>query len=301
MEKLFAVVPYIDLPEMTAAAVDDILAQDGVRTEVLLISNGSSEDSRKQIEARQRGSREWQSRVHTWFHHPPLLTLNATWNAALDFCWAAGAEVAWVVNNDVRLHPSTAANLLEVFGTHESKPFFVSAVGVRPALPEPYEFSLSMRGGPDFSCYLIGKACHEKYRFDENFTYVGDLDLHRRIMLGGDGDRIFSVNVPYLHFASQTIAQASPQKQAMFRATADLHHRIYTEKWGGDVNQETLVIPYSAPAHGGVCTTTPDLQAHRCAGFHRDDGTPLDPDSLRTAIENRKAALPSEGDGASVV
>jgi hypothetical protein len=260
MEKLYCIIPYIDLPEMTAQAVDDVLAQEGVRTEVLLISNGSSADSRSQIEARQRGSREWQSRVHTWFHHPPLLTLNATWNAALDFCWAAGADVAWVVNNDVRLHPSTAANLLKVFAEHESKPFFVSAVGVRPALPEPYEFSLSMRGGPDFSCYLISKECHEKYRLDENFTYAGDCDLHRQIMLGGDAARIFSVNVPYLHLGSQTINRASPELQARLRAASDFHHKVYAQKWGGDVNQERFRVPYDeVSAEEGI--SNPELQA----------------------------------------
>lgn len=259
VEKLWAVVPYIDLPTMTAEAVDDILAQEGVRTEVLLISNGSSEDSRKQIEAKQRHDLRWQARVHTWFHHPPLLTLNATWNAALDFCWAAGAGVAWVVNNDVRLHLSTAKNLLQVYGEHEAKPFFVSAVGVRPVLPEPYEFSLSMRGGPDFSCYLISKECHLKYRMDENFTYYGDNDYHRQIMLGGDGARIFSVNVPYLHLGSQTIAQSNPQQQERFRQAADLHRAEYVKKWGGMPAAETFRVPYSGEIEAGI--TNPELQA----------------------------------------
>lgn len=255
-ERLFAVVPYVDLPEMTSQAIDDILAQEGVRTEVLLISNGSSSDTRKQIESR---ARSWGSRVHTWFHHPPLLTLNATWNAALDFVWAAGGEVAWVVNNDVRLHPSTAKNLLEVFGTHESKPFFVTAVGVRPALPEPYEFSLSMRGGPDFSCYLIGKECHQKYRLDESFTYYGDNDLHRQIMLGGDAARIFSVNVPYLHLGSQTIARSNEQQQARLRATAEVHRAEYIRKWGGAPAEEKFRVPYSGVEEAEI--TNPELQA----------------------------------------
>jgi hypothetical protein len=236
--------------------VDDVLAQEGVRTEVLLISNGSNSDTRSQIEARARG---WGARVHTWFHHPPLLTLNATWNAALDFCWAAGGEVAWVVNNDVRLHSSTAKNLLEVFRDHPLDPFFVSAVGVRPALPEPYEFSLAMRGGPDFSCYLISEECHSKYRLDESFTYYGDNDLHRQIMLGGDASRIFSVNVPYLHLGSQTIARSNPEQQERLRAISNVHRAEYIRKWGGAPAEEKFRVPYSGESEEGI--TNPELQA----------------------------------------
>jgi hypothetical protein len=299
-ETLYAIVPFIDLPQITTQAIDDLLAQEGVRVRVLGISNGSGGDTRKELEARQR-EHSWGDRVFFWWHHPPLPTLDASWNAGLEFVWAAGGERALVVNNDVRLHKVTAGLLLkasEVPDADGKLPLFVSAVGVRPALPEPYAFDLFMKGGPDFSCFVISKECHEKYPFDENFTYVGDLDLHRRIMLGGDGDRIFSVNVPYLHYGSQTIERSSPEKQAQIKATADLHRQIYAKKWAGGANEETALTPYGEPVHGGVCTTTPDLQAHRCAGFHRDGGTPLDPDSLREALANRQAGSTSAASSA---
>lgn len=293
IETLWAIVPIVDLPEMTGEAIGDLLAQEGVRVRVLVISNGSTPETRAQLEARFKCKRE---RVVFWWHHPPLLSLNATWNAALDFVWAAGGEVAWVVNNDVRLDFKMAGLLLEALRvTHAEKaPLFLSGVGVRPALPFPYEYSLSMRGGPDFSCYLITRECHLKYRMDEQFTYAGDVDTHRRMMLGGDGDRIFSVNVPYLHLGSQTINRADPGKQQHYRLISDMHHAAYARKWAGGCNQETARVPYGEPENDGLCTTTPDLQAHRCAGFHQGDGSLLDPDNLQEAIEHRQSAAPSE-------
>lgn len=254
---LWTIIPFLDLPEMTSEAIDDVLAQWGVRTRVLAISNPSSPDTRKHMEARGREPR-WRERVLFWWHHPPLETLDATWNAALDFVWATGAERAWVVNNDVRFHESTARLLDEALSSSEA--LFVSAVGVRPAMPEPYRWDLSMRGGPDFSCFFITRECHEKYPFDEGFTYTGDCDLHRQMMLGGDGARIFSVDVPYLHLASQTIKRASPERQAYFAEQSRLHHERYRAKWGGDVNGERFRAPFDpGSAEDGI--TNPELQA----------------------------------------
>lgn len=306
----FVIIPFIGCLENTKAAAWDFLQQT-IPTTVLLIDNGSSLEEWEEI-------REWaeEATVHPplasqggqvicWRHNPPLPSLSATWNTALDFCWNSGAEVAMVCNNDIRVKPWTYQSLLTYRDLHTPilaeyrKPLFISAVGVTP---EQYEAStqpewllesigkLGSKGGPDFSCYLISKEGHRKYRFDENFTpaYCEDLDMHRRYMLGGDGSRIFSVALPYLHKdnGSGTLKSFSKERaEAFHQAVAAGSRRYYQEKWGGGANEEKFTYPFNQwptvlgmseseynAYEEGLCghVTTPQLQAHGCRGGRVD-------------------------------
>lgn len=91
-----------------------------------------------------------------------------------------------------------------------------------------------------------------------------DLDMHRRYLLGGDGDKIFSVNLPYLHLASQTLKSVSPeQRQRIEHQIETVSRAHYLRSWGGPVNAETYLRkgdPSSAVTDGTA--TTPHLQAH---------------------------------------
>jgi hypothetical protein len=161
---------------------------------------------------------------------------------------------------------------------------FVSAVGVREGqfdsevqyIDQTHEGPLyGTRGGPDFSCFLLSKAGHDKYPFDEQFipAYHEDLDMHRRYMLGGDGDRIFSVNLPFLHYASGTIKDYTPEQRSRFNAGFMRCKAYYIRKWGGPVNEETFRTPFGEgqyaawltaalldPANHNELQTTPELQ-----------------------------------------
>ena len=268
--------PFIDCQDYTDQALDDFLAQTGVDVRVLLINNGSTDEVRDHFERRAIED----LRIHLWSHQPPLPSLSATWNTALDFVWRCGGEQALVVNNDVRLSVRTYSVLSTVL--KYAKALFVTAVGVKPEqfdpaadpqlLPASFDpdhatipelraaLDAIGHGGPDFSCCLISKAAHEKYRFDESFipAYGEDLDMHRRYMLGGDGDKIFSVNLPFAHFASRTINR-SPEANAAFARRVGQSHAYYAAKWGGPCNQERYRIPFEAQSDSdGV--TTPELQ-----------------------------------------
>jgi hypothetical protein len=259
----WAIIVGLNCWAMTKQAIKDLLAQTGVSVRVLYIDQGSDRETR---EAAERWS-EKEPRLLCWFHHPCLPSLSATWNRAARFVWGQGTSTVLVVNNDVRLNPLTYTNLL--CAQEREDAWFVSTVGVREAdwaavdweglkarWREPFQ-----KGGPDFSCYLLTKAGHEAYPFDEGFipAYCEDLDLHRRYMLGGDGDRIFSVNLPYLHYASQTLAGMEPDVRKKKLAAIGGSRRYYQEKWGGPVNQERYTIPFDATTdQDGV--TTPELQ-----------------------------------------
>jgi hypothetical protein len=265
------VMPFLNNWAQTEQAIRDCLAQTDLPSppQVLAVDNGAPNTLREAID-------RWatkEPRLHVWHHRPSLPSLSATWNAALTFVWGQGGDVALVVNNDVRLHPQTYALLREVLDPSvDPEALFISAVGRREndVLWADYfasrlRLDTSTLGGPDFSCFLITASGHWQYPFDEGFSpaYCEDCDSHRRYMLGGDGERIYSINLPYLHYASGTI-NAEPEKVLQWSARIAQSRAHYVRKWGGDVNQERFTIPFDADtAQDGV--TNPELQ-RRCLG-----------------------------------
>lgn len=265
---LWAIVPALDLVEMTLQTCQDLLAQTAP-TRVLLIDQGSSEASNDQF---RRFAEAHHPRVLLWTFNPPIPSLSGAWNRGLQFVWAQGGEEALVVNSDVRLHPQTAQVLREQQRAQDA--LFVSALGVGEeqftAAQAQYTdaWDWYSHGGPDFSCFLITQAGHARYPFDAGFVpaFGEDCDCHRRYMLGGDGARIYSVNLPFHHIkgGSRTINQ-SPEARARFEKLAQIGRQHYIQKWGGPPNQERFIVPgVAASAQDGV--TNPELQARVQAG-----------------------------------
>lgn len=269
-EPTWIIMPILAHPEYTRAAIADCLAQ-SVPIRLLLVNQGVDEVFRDELEKIAEAESD---RVLLWSHQPPLPSLAATWNHALDFAWATGAHAALVVNNDVRLHRQTCEVLQTALVATEA--LFISGVGVTPDQFDPLEVYPLIaadrlhtdRGGPDFSCFLISQVCHAQFQFDEHFTpaFCEDLDYHRRLMLVGEGARIFSVNLPFLHYGSATI-KASPFRQAIELAIQEGSRTYYAKKWGGPVNQETFFSPFDKGVEGYSTAgmpnppTTPALQA----------------------------------------
>lgn len=257
---LWAIMVIAGAEPYTEAAISDVLAQ-SVPTKLLLIGQGLDSAFRSHLEQVCEAHDE---QVLGWWFDPSV-SLSAAWNRGLRFAWECGADEAWVVNNDVRLHPYTGLLLRQAM--EHAKALFVTAVAVKDDQFTAAE-DLNMiegnwmsRGGPDFSCFLTSRKGHQKYDFDENFypAYAEDLDLHRRYMLGGDGDKIFSVNLPYLHFASGTLKSMTPEARAAKERQIGGSRAYYEAKWGGPVNQERYTLPFDPEsAQDGV--TTPELQ-----------------------------------------
>jgi hypothetical protein len=266
-ESRWVIMPVMGAPVLTRAAIADVLAQ-SIEPRLLIVNQGVDREFRQELE---QIAETYPERIFLWNHDPSLPSLAATWNRALSFVWGVGGTAALVVNNDVRLHPLTYWHLLEVM--RASKALFVSGVGVTEAqykeATASHYFELSLehddiqKGGPDFSCFLLSQEGHWNYPFDEGFipAYCEDLDTHRRYMLGGDGDRIFSVNLPYHHIGggSATLKEMSPERRQAHERLIDQSRTHYQEKWGGPVNAERWTIPFDKDTdQDGV--TTPDLQ-----------------------------------------
>lgn len=231
MIEIPVVIPFRNLWSMTQVAASDCELQVGdVLAEPIVVVDNMS------------GYRETSAAVR-WINlgRPAardLIRMPGTvcqlWNAALDVLWKRGFELAWVVNNDVRLNPRTLQTLYAALT--EAKALFTSAVGVRDmSWIEPpsdnIDALLANKGGPDYSCFLITKECHRRYRFDDRFTYFGDNDHHHRLKIAGAGSRIFSVNVPYYHKGSQTLEQ-SEDVRAEVAEQFEKHREIFKLKWG---------------------------------------------------------------------
>lgn len=232
------ILPHIDCWELTLPAIEDCLAQTIGDVRLLLIDNGSRE---RRVFS--------DPRILQWHHDPPLPSLSATWNAALRCVWEAGGTHAWVVNNDARFPPDTYSTLLDAL--RRTGAWFVGACNVGEAEYRktvggawvPVDFDL--RGGPDFSCYVISQACHRWFQFDERFipAYHEDNDYHRRLQLAGFGDKIFGLAIPYWHLGSATIHR-DPEALAWFRPQFAACQDYYREKWGGLPGYETYPIPF---------------------------------------------------------
>lgn len=271
--------PVVNGRDLTVAAVNDVLNQT-VPTRLLIVGQGCDWDLRQELE---KISEEHSDRVFCWWYQPALPALALAWNTALRFVWEVGGTDALVVNSDVRLHPQTIECLRTPFKYRDA--YFVSAVGVMPdqfnptvkyhgyvgdrtdegtivAEPEAASIQIDAKGGPDFSCFLISKDCHERYQFDEGHVpcYAEDCSFHRSMMLGGDGTKIFSINLPYAHYASGTLKAMNPERrQAIEHQINTISRKWYETCWGGPVNHERFTIK-GEPASAQDGVTNPDLQ-----------------------------------------
>lgn len=250
------VMPYRGNLEMTQQAMDDCLAQT-IDVRLLTIRNGG-----------EGTVPSYDARALHWHHDPPLPSLSATWNRALRFAWEAGAEHALVVNNDVRLWEGTYQYLVET--QRLTGALFVTATGVTEAQYTAFTAAPSIDRigaqpyplpGPDFSCFLITKECHEKYQFDEEYVpaFCEDLSYHREMMLGGDGARIFGTGLPYLHYGSQTIKSLDDAGRNKLNGQINLGSRAHhARKWGGGANEETYTGAFD-PTSARFGVTTAEL------------------------------------------
>ncbi len=232
----------------TRGAVESFLAQDIGNIRVLLIDDRSTD-----------GTLQW-----AWTLHPEVLSFPRTMASGVAAMWNMGlgmlfgeAEYVLVVNNDVELRLDTFRYLVEDGGG------FVTAVGVQDQekirrIPSSginglddsrWEFSgtdgdgtivgyirpdpKAKRPHPDFSCYLIRKEVYEKVGpFDENFktAFCEDWDFHVRLHKAGIDAHC--IDLPFLHYASQTAKNAPLMEQEKIHYQARLNREYFKEKWG---------------------------------------------------------------------
>lgn len=241
---LWACIPFLDNWAMTEQAVLDLLEQHKLNVRVALVNQASDDESRAAMDRFLLRHQTDAPRVVGWTFNPRL-PLSAVWNRFMAFLEEIEEPVGWIVNNDVRLHPDMGHTLLHAALTRRA--LFVSGVGTSEsgATSALYPTEEGGFGGPDFSCFLYLVDGWKQYPFDENFpAYCEDLDLHRRMLLDGAGQRIFSINAPYHHLGSGTLNQSDQHRELVAKVSAE-SRAYYRRKWGGAENQETYPRPFT--------------------------------------------------------
>lgn len=242
----YVVMPMLGNWDESERALRSLLEQNVKGLKILAIDQG-----RHCMGPLQRLAQEVPDRVETWHPSPAMPSLAATWNAALTYVWAVGGTHALVVNNDAVFRETTYEDLLRALKV-DPKALFISAYGVHDEASLLSAADIGSRGGPDFSCFLITKECHDKYKFDEGFVpaYCEDVDYHRRLLLGEDGKRIYSIGLCFWHRegGSGTLRAMDSDMRAQLTAAINAGSRKYYEKkWGGAVNDEQFVAPFGDP------------------------------------------------------
>lgn len=186
--------------------------------------------------------------------------LAAAWNYAMrKYVVEDDYDAVVITNDDVLLRPQTgqelAWGLLEA--QHDpTQPNLGSDPAGRLLLVTGYNTTNHPDegcrwgvGGPDYSCFAVGRAYWEIVGyFDEMFSpaYFEDNDSHRRIRLAGYEAAQWT---PYFHYGSTTIdtdpeRKAEVQVHGKFQANRD----YYIRKWGGPPGSEIYTIPFNARA-----------------------------------------------------
>jgi GT2 family glycosyltransferase len=168
------------------------------------------------------------------------------WNRGLTFFFEGCKhpyEHVLVCNNDLELPENAYADLLSY-----DVPFVTGVAVDHPVGPEIPE-RMPLTPNPDFSCFLIRREAWEKVGpFNERLmNYCGDTDWHVRAHRLGVP--LYKANVPYLHFRSSTLNNASPQEQAVIRAQADADRGTFRAIYGcvpGTAEYEKLFLPVEA-------------------------------------------------------
>ncbi len=271
---MWIILPLVNGEDYVRALLPDLLHQT-IPTRLLIIDQASDRDCSDYLQSLQDDA----ARILVW-RFDPKMSLGATWNVAMEFVAGQDEPGAWILNHDIRVRPEMGEwlqHIQERFGA-----YFVSGIGVTEkqftqfsALPAQDENGhapelaevvwdvpgecLDM-GGPDFSCFYFTIEGWRKYPFAEIFypAYMEDVDLHRRLMLGEDGQKIFGINFPFHHDGSATIKHSTVARRSLdarYRAVLE----AYTKKWGGRPNAETFAMPYRKATGEAVDVTTPAL------------------------------------------
>jgi GT2 family glycosyltransferase len=202
--------------ELTKRAVASVYGQ-RVKAEAWVFDNGSTDGT------------------VAWAYELGILLGSMPFNAGVSFGWNFGLNELFgernydhvlVCGNDTVLPEYLYAALL----SYEVP--FVTGVAVDtmpgPELPE----RMPLTPNPDFSCFLIRRGCWEKIGpFNPRLMhYCGDTDMHVRAHRMGIP--LWKANVPYLHFRSSTMNNASPQDRAVIQAQAEADRGQFRALYG---------------------------------------------------------------------
>ena len=222
---------------LSKLAIKSALAQQPA-CDVLCVNNASSDGTASFIATKNVATISFQKQV----------SLSACWNAALKAAWRSGYRSVLMLNNDAIVRPDTAATLDAL---NEE---FLTCVSVNSEdqVGTPGDRSLEdlqsgKRRHPDYSCWMMRKSVTDKgLWFNEDYfpAFCEDSDHHARCHRAGV--ECFCVDLPFFHYSSATLKQASEKEAIIIRKGADRNRERFRQKYGclpGTPEYEKLFSP----------------------------------------------------------
>lgn len=227
-------------PSLAVEWVETALGQD-IPTKLLAWVNGSPDTTKALIDLKE-------PRLHV-VDSPTNIGVGPAWNQIAQLVFGGvldglAAEQVLITNDDVKLRPDTLRHLQIPRGG------FITPINVGDwekcqKAGFLVEEDPVMKGGPDFSCFLLRKWFYEQVGpFPECYPlgYFEDRDFHMQAIGKGLGSEIYSITFPYYHMASQTIKR-NPEIAAQNAIQFELNKQTFIRRWGGLPHAETRTEP----------------------------------------------------------
>lgn len=228
----------------------------GVKTRILLIDNASTDETREE-------AGKLVSEVFSHKRNEERWGFQKSVNFGVNDAWERGFDYAFVVNNDIVLHPEAIWRLAEAFERSraldgvELPTAMLTCMDVRGET-EPDKLAdivaiekedVEESPHPNFSAFMIDKRCWEEVgEFDEAFApaYFEDNDYHYRIKLAGMAAWVHPPAMFY-HYGSRTTNEAGENgKQVVTGRQFEQNIATYLGKWGGKPGEEAYETPYKS-------------------------------------------------------
>jgi len=240
--KVQIVIPVINLwRDYTKPCIDSVIrASRNINYRIFLIDNGSTDET--QIEAQKLISDRF-----LYHRNEELWPLSKAWNYGIRRAFEDGYDYAFVINNDVLIHPDAIDKLVARLKNSENELVIVTCMNVKSEcdqLGSPEKIfemksddksNVSEAEHPDFSAFMLSKKGWDLVgEFDEGFwpAYFEDNDYHYRINLL----RLKAITVPtamFYHYGSRTQNQNIKQGRGLVPALLFEKNRTYMlSKWG---------------------------------------------------------------------
>jgi GT2 family glycosyltransferase len=265
MSKVQIIVPVINLwDKYTKAAIESIKTKHEYR--VLLIDNASTDNTSVEAGKLVSSTFAHQRNEERW-------AFSKSANFGIKDAFERGYDYAFVINNDVLLHPEAIDRLVERFEKAKNNLVLDKSVdlqGEEPTATACYSetnvlamvTSMDVRGEcaaptdiltkdlkekesvpeaehPCFSAFMVNRLCWDKIGpMDEEFkpAYYEDNDYHYRINLAGMKAIVLPTSLFY-HYASKTQTEAL-DKPATSHEQFRANQFYYVKKWGGMPGKE---------------------------------------------------------------
>lgn len=225
--------------ELTKQTITDLLRQDVGEMWILVVDNGSNDGTKEWVLAAAK-----ENRIEAIFNEKNI-GVGAAWNQAARHCFSTPARHVLICNNDIRLRPDTYRHLLTPRGGFVT-PINTGSWESAQAGTIAVSFDPYMKGGPDFSCFLVKDWFYDAIGgFPECYypAYFEDNETHWIAKTKGLGGAIYSTGVPYYHIGSQTL-KANPDLAALNSERFEINKLLYINRWGGAPGHEIFTTPH---------------------------------------------------------